>query len=466
MGRGRPEATVGEQVAKSSVQPQQADLYDQSVFRTIFIDFPNQDWEAELADFRDTDIDVPATVTVDGKPYENCGIHFRGKSSYDMVPAGYKRSLNISVDMADPDQRLLGYKTLNLLNGSGDESMMSAVLYSQIARQYMPAPKANFVRVVINGENWGVYTNVQQFNKDFLRENYPTDQGARWKVSGSPRGGGGLEYHGEDPANYEHPYEQKSGGKKATAKLIELCRVLDQTPTDELPAALEPIVNVDGLLWFLALDNALINSDGYWIRASDYSIYLDENDKFHFLPHDMNEAFRGAGGPGGPGFGGGPGGPEDRRGGPDRRGGRFQEGPQGPGGPEAPARDRPAVATSPLELDPLIGLDDPSKPLRSNVLAVPKYRQQYLANVRKIAETSLDWNQLGPLVASQANLIDEAVKSETRKLGSYEAFTAAVVGQPVKPSEASPGEIRGGHGSMNLREFAEGRRKFLLENAK
>lgn len=107
-----------------------------------------------------------------------------------------------------------------------------------------------------------MYSNVQQFNKDFLKENYESDKGARWKVSGSPRGGGGLDYRGDDPEKYGHPYEQKSGGKKAQAKLIELCRVLDQTPVEALPAALEPMVDVEELLWFLALDNSLINSDG------------------------------------------------------------------------------------------------------------------------------------------------------------------------------------------------------------
>ena len=34
-----------------------------------------------------------------------------------------------------------------------------------------------------------MYTNVQQFNKQFLKENYGSSKGARWKVDGSPRGG-------------------------------------------------------------------------------------------------------------------------------------------------------------------------------------------------------------------------------------------------------------------------------------
>lgn len=456
-GGERPEATAGQKIEKSSVTPLTNDLYDTNVLRTIFIDFESADWESELEDFHGTDVDVAATLTVDGQQFPNCGIHFRGASSYGMVPAGYKRSLNVSLDMVDDDQRLYGFKTLNLLNGSGDSSMLSTVLYSHIARQHLAAPQANFVQVVINGENWGLYTNVQQFNKEFLQQNYGSDKGARWKVSGSPRGGGGLEYHGEDPADYQHPYEQKSGGKKSLAKLIELCRVLDQTPADQLPAALEAIVDVDGLLWFLALDNGLINSDGYWIRASDYSIYLDKNDKFHFIPHDMNEAFRAAGGPGmrGPG---GPRGRGPREGGP-RDGGSREDGPRegGPrdGGP-------PQLVGSPVELDPLIGMDDPSKPLRSKVLAVPKYREQYLRNVRQLAEDSLDWNSLGPLVKSLAGLIDQAVKNETRKLGSYEAFVAATAEQTEKASDAEAG-ARGGHGAMNLKQFAEMRREYLLK---
>ncbi len=34
-----------------------------------------------------------------------------------------------------------------------------------------------------------------------------------------------------------------------------------------------------------------VNSDGYWVRASDYNLYLDPAGRFHVLPHDVNEAF-------------------------------------------------------------------------------------------------------------------------------------------------------------------------------
>ena len=150
--------------------PASTPLYDLGTLRTIFLQFENADWEQELAAFNNTDVEVPATLTVDGKTYKDVGVHFRGASSFMMVPEGSKRSLNLSFDFVDEKQALGGYHTLNLLNANGDPTFLRAVLYSEIARQYIPTPKANYVRVVINGESWGVYVNAQQFNKDFTRD--------------------------------------------------------------------------------------------------------------------------------------------------------------------------------------------------------------------------------------------------------------------------------------------------------
>ena len=305
-GRGGPREQTppkpGKEVSPSDVKSYgNTPLYDPNTLRTLFLQFESADWEKELSDFRNSDVEVPAKLTVDGKTYENVGVHFRGMSSLMGVPEGRKRSLNLSMDFVHEDQNLLGYRTLNLLNAHEDPSYLRAILYYQIAREYLPAPKANFARVVINGEDWGIYQNVQQFNKEFVRENFQTTKGTRWKVRG-PNPQASLVYLGDEPETYKRIYTVKSkDDPKAWRALINLCKVLNETPADELEAALRPILDVDGALKFLALDNALINNDGYWIRASDYSLYLDEKGKFHVLPQDANETFAR---PGGPGFGG------------------------------------------------------------------------------------------------------------------------------------------------------------------
>jgi len=403
----------GERIAPADVKtyPNSA-FYDESVLRTLFLTFDESDWEKELQEFHGTDVDVPSTVMVDGKSYHDVGVRFRGMSSYGGVPEGRKRSFNLTVDMADSNQNIGGYRTLNLLNAHEDPSFMRAVLFLHIAREYIPAPKANFVRVVINGENWGIYENVQQFNKDFLKENYKDTGGARWKAPG-PNPRAGLTYLGENKSAYSQAYEIKTKDEAAQwTALIHLTKVLNETPADQLEKALAPILDIDETLRYLALDNALVNNDGYWTRASDYSLYRDEGGKFHIIPHDTNETFsagrgggpRGPGGPGGPGFGGP----------------RF-------GGPGGPGPMIPGMGGG-TNLDPLIGLQDYGKPIRSRLLAVPALREKYLSYVRQIATKWLDWKTLDPLVEQYRTLIDADVKRDTRKLESYDAFVSGVSG--------------------------------------
>jgi spore coat protein CotH len=445
---GMPPGSPGVKLTPADIKsyPVTTPLYDLTALRTIFLQFENADWEQELAAFHNTDVEVPATVTVDGKTYRNVGVHFRGASSYMMVPEGSKRSLNLSFDFVDEKQQIGSHRTLNLLNGNGDPTFVRTVLYSEIARQYIPAPKTNYMRVVINGESWGIYMNAEQFNKDFTRDYFKSTKGARWKVPGRPGGRGGMEYLGEDVAAYKRTYEIKTkDDAKSWADLIRLFRVLNETSADALEAALTPILDVDGVLKFLALDVALVNSDGYWTRASDYSIYQDEKGRFHVIPHDMNEGLADGGGRGfgpPPGFGpGGPGGPEGA-GGPGRGGpppdGMFVQGP-GRGG-------RGMFGGASAELDPLVGLDDTTKPLRSKLLAVPALRQRYLAYVREIAEKHLDWKTLGPRARQYQALIAADVKADTRKLYSFEAFQTG-----FDDSERS------------LKAFVEKRRAFLLK---
>jgi hypothetical protein len=278
---------------------------------------------------------------------------------------------------------------------------MRAVLYLHVAREYLPAPKANFARVVINGEDWGIFENVQQFNKEFIKENYSDTSGARWKAAG-PNPRASLQYLGDNAEIYKQVFEMKSKDDPAQwTALINLARVLNQTPTERLEETLSPILDIDGVLRFLALEMVFVNNDGYWSRASDYSIYRDKAGKFHILPHDTNETFAAL---------------------PPRGGGR---------------------GLGNTALDPLTGLQDASKPLRSKLLSVPALQEKYRRYVREIATKWLDGNQLGPMIDRHRALIDKAVQADMKKLDSYELFVA-------------------GTGENGLKAFAAARRQFLL----
>jgi hypothetical protein len=103
-------------------------------------------------------------------------------------------------------------------------------------------------------------------------------------------------------------------------------------------------------------------------------------------------------------------------------------------------------------------MNEARKPLRGRLLAVPSLRARYLQYVRAIAQDSLDWKKLGPVVAQYRTLVEKEIEADTRKLYSFDEFKRAT-GDEVGPA---PGPGR--RPSLSLRAFAEGRRKFLLEH--
>ena len=421
----RPPHTTQEDDLKASLAAQpngEPDLYDANTLRTLYLRFHDADWYEQLGDFYRTDVDVPADLIVDGTLYQSVGIRFRGSSSYFTVQ-NEKKSFNIAVDYGDDRQRLYGYKTLNLLNGHSDPSFLREILYSRIARNYIPAPKANFVQLVINGESWGVYINSQQFNKDFLDEWFGTKAGVRWKVP--PGRSSGLVYHGDQPSAYQQSYQLKTRDEEAPnawQDLINLCEVLEITPDNQLESELSAILNIDRALWFLALDNVFIDNDGYFSRASDYAFYQDPMGRFHLLPYDSNETFRFAGG----------------------------------GGPNSWQTDGQML--SPVALE-----NDTMRPVVKRLFALPHLRTRYLAHVRTIADEWLDWAVLQPIITEYQSLVDAEVKADDKKLYTYEAFAMS----QIKDQGGGGGGrgSRGGRMTPSFKRFVEERAEYLLNHS-
>jgi hypothetical protein len=93
-----------------------------------------------------------------------------------------------------------------------------------------------------------------------------------------------------------------------------------------------------------------------------------------------------------------------------------------------------------------VAINDPGKPLRSKLLAVPALRAKYMGYVRDIATKWLDWTAVYPMLKSAHDLIGPEVRLDTRKLYGLAGFEAAIA------PENNP-----------LKSFMDDRRAFLLE---
>jgi hypothetical protein len=407
-----------------------ADLYDEGVMPILELRFSQSNWYTLLTNNYQSKTDLAATLTVDGVVYEGVGVRFRGNTSYQMVQNSQKKSFNISIDHTLPGQRLMGYKTLNLLNCNNDATFMREVLYSNTCRQLVPSAKANFVRLVINGQNWGVYANVQQLNAQFLNDWFPSNEGTQWRADGmgavgggntggvTPGGGGvtpirrsvgdvgmaeggagvtagvaALTWQGTSPAAYQSVYELKSTHQADPwASLIHTCDVLNNTPLAQLPDKIESVLNVDGALWFCALEIIFADDDGYVNkRGSDYGLYYEpETGRIHLMQYDGNEC----------------------------------------------------MGTTTWSI--FYRADDSSVPVMYRLLSIPKYRQRYLAHVRTILNSQFTPDVLNAKIEAYRALIEAEVAADTKKLYTTQAFQTGVT---------------------TLKSFVQTRRTTLLANS-
>lgn len=412
----RGEAYIPEQRAGTPVGNIQDDLknslaatyedsppfYDAGTLRTLYLRFHDEDWFAQLNAFYRTDVEVPADLVVDGKVYKEIGVRARGTSSYFTVQSA-KKSFNIAIDYGDDSQRLYGYKTLNLLNGHVDASFLREVVYNRISRDYFPAMKTNLVNLVINGESWGVYINLQQYNKDFLDEWFGTRDGIRYKVG---PGGGGLTYVGSNVEEYQRTYQLKTANvENPYDKLIELTEMLDvKTPDEKLKTELPSLLNVDRTLWQLAVSNVFMDDDSYIHKGGDFSIYQDVNERFHLVSHDNNETFR---------FG------AERRARSDGGGGPGGRGPFGWSWGE--------LSTG--MVSPVTHAENNMRPVISRLLGIPEWKARYIAHVKTVVDEWLDWEVMEPIVREYHNLIASEVEKDDKKLYDYNSFVESVDGE-------------------------------------
>ena len=417
-GSGRPapeprDFSKAERLEPGDVKDLGTKLYDEGTLRTLFIKFKDNEWMEEMEAFYRTDVAVPADLTVDGKLYKNVGLKFRGNSSFRSVSRDLKRSMNLYIDHKHSDQKLLGYKTLNLLNANSDPTFMREVIYSHVARNYIPAFKGNFIKVVINGESWGLYSHIQQYNKDFLEDNFGTRDGVRWKIGAGGGGSGNLRYPGEKKEDYTGFQQRTEGKEEAWKELQQFTKLLDESPIEELADKLNGRFNIDSAMWSLALE-CVFQDEGYFTRGSDYNLYLDPDGRFHLLQHDGNEVMNIPGGPGMP------------------------SGLRGP------------------KLEPFYNADNPDRPLMYKLFQVPHFKARYRHHLKTITQEWITWDKVGPLVEGYAALIRDEVKKDVRKHSSYEAFEKGLI------QTSSDGRRT----KLGLRPFTEGRREFLLNHPK
>lgn len=399
-------------------------FFDWNVIHEIRITFKQPNWDHLLDSLKqlNTGDRLVADVEIDGEMYPEVGIRYKGNSSYFNVRkyGDTKLPFNLKSNFVRSGQYFPGKnETIKLSNVFRDPSFLREVLSYEIARKYMPAPRANFSKVYVNGVYLGLYNSTESVEEDFLKDYFDEKNGVLVKCDpeewghetkqGCPKGDkASLMYLGDDPDCYRGFYEMKSDS--GWDQLIRLTDILNNHPE-----RIEEILDVDMALWMLAFNMVLLNFDSYTGRLShNYYLYQRKCGQFVPLIWDLNLSLGGF---------------------------RF-------------ADSGMALSMEQMQtVSPFLYYKekDPTRPLITQLLSNTLYRKIYLGHIHTILEENFSNGLYLERCKEIQSFIEEEVQKDDNKLYTYESFRKNL----ELSSYAGKTEIYG------IQELMEGRIKYL-----
>lgn len=341
------------------------DFFITDSIREIRITFPVENWTYYLDSLRlNGDDFLEGTIEAHGFKFDGAGVQYTASRAFS--PGSLRNGLTIKLNNKIRVANLQGHRSLYLSPALRDPSMVREVLGYEIARTYMPAPKANYVKVYINDSYYGLFVNVEGVDeRPFLRRNFDNSRAAVFiakknLTDQAPEGCrngiyGALEYEASTDC-YEYNFELRNNANPE--RLLQLAKTLE-----EEPAKAGQFLDLDKTLWWLAFNNLTVNLNSYLGKHSThYALCEDKEGKLAPVPMDLNLAF-----------------------------GSYKNTGEG-----SDLRTRQLIS-----LDPMLHADNPYKPLVSKLLASENNRKIYLAHYRTIFN---DWFKSGKYEARAREL--------------------------------------------------------------
>jgi hypothetical protein len=223
---------------------------------------------------------VPARVTVDGLEFPNAGVRRKGSTTWQGLSD--KPSIKVKLREFGPGPRLAGLERLTLNNMVSDPAQAREVIALRLWRGLdVTATRANWARLWIDEQPYGVYANIESLDDEWLQRRYDLYDGDLWEAN--------------DDADFTKsglPFWELSEGVGDLAPLEALADAL----AHEAPSFDEQVghlVDVDHFLQYWAACLVTGATDGYPFHLNDAFVYADPGNggRFDFVPWGLDESW-------------------------------------------------------------------------------------------------------------------------------------------------------------------------------
>ncbi len=220
------------------------------------------------------------------------GFRLRGNTSR----YSKKKSFKVSFNTFTPGGKYYGVEKMNLNGEHNDPTIMrSKVMWDILRRWDIPAPRANHVRVYINGNYYGLYINVEHIDEEFVLSRFGNNDGNMYKCLWPAD----LAYRGPDPDSYKlwngtrWTYELTTNEEENDfSDLAAFIGVLENSPDGSLVCDLDALFNTYDYLKVMVAQIFCGDWDGYLYNKNNFYLYHNTlTGTFEYIPYDVDNTF-------------------------------------------------------------------------------------------------------------------------------------------------------------------------------
>ena len=223
---------------------------------------------------------VPSEVSIDGETVSDVAVRkkgFLGSLSTD------RPSLRLDFGRDDHDDRTFhGTRRITLNNNLQDRTnAKQCVVYELFAEAGIRAPRCGLAHVTVNGDDKGVFTNVEPIDKPFLRRTFGNDEGNLYELT-----------IGDFTAAAKAGLELKTNETRNDRSDLERVERALAAPDEKLAEALGEVFDLDEFFTFWAMEVLTGHWDGMTGNRNNTFMYRNPADnRFHPIPWGTDGTF-------------------------------------------------------------------------------------------------------------------------------------------------------------------------------
>ncbi len=235
---------------------------------------------------------VEGNVVVDGERFDQVGVRLKGSGSFQDLNG--KAAFKVDFNYYLPEQSYHGKGKITLNNMLHDETQVHEVVAYEVFRAAgHPAARVGYAWVSVNDEVYGLYSNVETPDRDYLDNNFGNRDGNLYE--------GGYPYY---PDSWDHAdfttgetrhFELESGTEVDWA---DLQAVTDALNSGNVEPNLSAVVDIDRYASFQIAEAWAGQWDGYAFASNNYRVFVDHGGTglLYMVPTGLDYCFTDYGG--------------------------------------------------------------------------------------------------------------------------------------------------------------------------